>query len=71
MTDQLLTLIEDSVTWKVALGFDKGASANWTPTSKGKSFIQHCSDIAEAFFLGDNATIKGAYTMEDLPILRW
>ncbi|KAG9312032.1 hypothetical protein JVU11DRAFT_7310 [Chiua virens] len=55
LTDTLLTLIEESVTWKVALGFDKGAGSGPPSTGWGKSLIQHCSDIAEAFFLADKA----------------
>lgn len=69
MTDSLLTLLEDSVTWKVALGFDKGGSINPTPTGKGKSLNQHYSDIAEAFFLGDAPLLDAGFTKEDLPTL--
>ncbi|KAF8835212.1 hypothetical protein BDN67DRAFT_1015742 [Paxillus ammoniavirescens] len=35
MTDALLTLIEDSVTWKGTFGFDIGADPDLTPTTKG------------------------------------
>ncbi|KIK79187.1 hypothetical protein PAXRUDRAFT_16464 [Paxillus rubicundulus Ve08.2h10] len=35
LTDALLTLIEDSVTWKGALGFDRGAINDPMPTGKG------------------------------------
>ncbi|KAG9313213.1 hypothetical protein JVU11DRAFT_6672 [Chiua virens] len=70
LTDSLLTLIEDSVTWKVALGFDKGPFPNPTPTGKGKTLIQHCSDIAEVFFLGGDVFSDGGYTKDDLPMLK-
>ncbi|KAF9218608.1 hypothetical protein BS17DRAFT_770589 [Gyrodon lividus] len=66
--DVLLTLIEDSVTWKGALGFNKGAVTGLTPTGKGKSFIQHCEDIAEAFFLGHAMDFK--FTKGNLPVLK-
>ncbi|KIK74082.1 hypothetical protein PAXRUDRAFT_562424, partial [Paxillus rubicundulus Ve08.2h10] len=68
LTDTLLTLIEESVTWKGALGFNKGAVNDPTPTGKGKSFIQHCEDIVEAFFLVHNADIN--FTKADLPALK-
>ena len=66
--DMLLTLIEESVTWKGALGFDKGAVNDPTPTGKGKSFIQHCGDIAKAFFLGNDVDFD--FTKDDLPVLK-
>ncbi|KAF9226014.1 hypothetical protein BS17DRAFT_765109, partial [Gyrodon lividus] len=50
ITDTLLTLIEDSVTWKGIFGFDKGVKKDSTPTGKGKSIIQHCADIAKVLF---------------------
>ncbi|KAF9230751.1 hypothetical protein BU15DRAFT_83237 [Melanogaster broomeanus] len=70
LTDTLLTLIEESVTWKGALGFDKGAVNDPTPTGKGKSFIQHWEDIAEAFFLDCNADANINFTKGDLPLLK-
>ncbi|KIJ15709.1 hypothetical protein PAXINDRAFT_11302 [Paxillus involutus ATCC 200175] len=68
LTDTLLTLIEESVTWKGALGFDKGAVNDPTPTRKGKSFIQRCEDIVEAFFLVCNVDIN--FTKAILPALK-
>ncbi|KIK98010.1 hypothetical protein PAXRUDRAFT_135087 [Paxillus rubicundulus Ve08.2h10] len=68
MTDSLLTLIEDSITWKGALGFNKGAEINPTPTSKGKSVVQHCTDIAVAFFATNDANSE--WTPCDIPLLK-
>ncbi|KIK81895.1 hypothetical protein PAXRUDRAFT_154962, partial [Paxillus rubicundulus Ve08.2h10] len=68
MTDALLTLIEDSITWKGALGFDIGAAPDLTPTGKGKSLIQHCADIAVAFFNPGNQDSKWA--KDDIKMLK-
>ncbi|KIK78550.1 hypothetical protein PAXRUDRAFT_163714 [Paxillus rubicundulus Ve08.2h10] len=68
MTDALLTLIEDSVTWKGALGFDIGAAPDLTPTGKGKSLIQHCADITVAFFNPGNQDLKWA--KDDIKMLK-
>jgi hypothetical protein len=46
----LLTLIEESTTWLAAFNFDLGGLDNKTPTGKGKSLIQHCTNIAIVFF---------------------
>ncbi|KAF9235926.1 hypothetical protein BU15DRAFT_64469 [Melanogaster broomeanus] len=68
MTDSLLTLIEDSVTWKGALGFDKGAEVDSTPTGKGKNFLQHCADIATAFFV--TGEVGSEWEPHDVPSLK-
>ena len=58
--DTLLTLIEESATWWAAFGFDLGGLNNKTPTGKGKSLIQHCANIAIAFFItGDIKQLRG------------
>ncbi|KAF9232196.1 hypothetical protein BU15DRAFT_81515 [Melanogaster broomeanus] len=69
MTDALLTLIEDSVTWKGALGFDIGAISDPTPTGKGKSLIQHCADIAVAFFITGDKDSK--WVLDDIKMLKF
>ncbi|KAG1734393.1 uncharacterized protein EDB91DRAFT_1084053 [Suillus paluster] len=51
LTDQLLTLIEDSPLWKAVFGFDKGTSGSAVATGKGKSTLKHCADIAVALFI--------------------
>jgi hypothetical protein len=50
ITDSLLTLIEDTVVWKGAFGFDNGVEKDTTPTGKGKNIIEHCAGIAKALF---------------------
>ncbi|KAF9235106.1 hypothetical protein BU15DRAFT_78338 [Melanogaster broomeanus] len=68
ITDTLLTLIEDSVTWKGTFGFDKGVEKDPTPTGKGKSIIQHCADIATVLFaIGKK---NSEWTNNDLAHLR-
>ena len=69
MTDALLTLIEDSITWRGAFGFDTGAAPNPTPTGKGKSLIQHCTDIAVAFFITGDLNSK--WTLKDIKMLKF
>ncbi|KAG9311869.1 hypothetical protein JVU11DRAFT_8123 [Chiua virens] len=67
-TDTLLTLIEESATWRTAFGFDLGGLNNTTPTGKGKSLIQHCADIAITFFIDGE---KGPeWKNEDIKLLR-
>lgn len=66
ITDALLTLIEDSVTWKGIFGFDKGTDPDPTPTGKGKSLAQHCADIATALFLTEDSE----WSKDDLGALR-
>ncbi|KIK78705.1 hypothetical protein PAXRUDRAFT_16730 [Paxillus rubicundulus Ve08.2h10] len=56
LTDALLTLIEDSVMWKGALGFNRGAINDPTPTGKGRSLIHHNTNIE--------------FSKDDLPALR-
>ncbi|KAG2135352.1 uncharacterized protein EDB93DRAFT_1170811 [Suillus bovinus] len=41
LTDQLLTLIEDSELWKADFGFDKGTSGSVVATGKGKNTLKH------------------------------
>ncbi|KAG2133819.1 uncharacterized protein EDB93DRAFT_1173606 [Suillus bovinus] len=41
LTDQLLTLIEDSELWKAVFGFDKGTSGSVVATGKGKNTLKH------------------------------
>jgi hypothetical protein len=48
LTDELLGLIEDSPTWKVALGFDKGTDL--PVATGGKKNVAHCLDIAKRLF---------------------
>ncbi|KAI6137251.1 hypothetical protein F5141DRAFT_1209577 [Pisolithus sp. B1] len=66
ITDALLTLIEDSVTWKGVFGFDKETDPDPTPTGKGKSLAQHCADIATALFLTEDSE----WSKDDLGALR-
>ncbi|KIK17977.1 hypothetical protein PISMIDRAFT_110303 [Pisolithus microcarpus 441] len=67
-TDALLSLIEDSPTWQAAFGFDLGGLKNSTPMGKGKSLIQHCTDIAITFFItGDK---KSTWTTKDIKLLQ-
>lgn len=47
----MLALISDNATWKVALGFDKGA-VDGTCT-QGKKLVEHHRSIAEELFLSD------------------
>ncbi|KIJ11090.1 hypothetical protein PAXINDRAFT_101811 [Paxillus involutus ATCC 200175] len=56
MTDTLLTLIEDSVTWKGA----------WKKSYQ--SLIHHCDDIAVAFFLTGDKDSK--WTLNDIKMLK-
>ncbi|KAI5999228.1 hypothetical protein EDD15DRAFT_2363296 [Pisolithus albus] len=67
-TDALLSLIEDSPTWQAAFGFDLGGLKNPTPTGKGKSLIQHCADIAIAFFITGEK--ESTWTTKDIKLLR-
>ncbi|KAF8442020.1 hypothetical protein L210DRAFT_987512 [Boletus edulis BED1] len=66
--DTLLTLIEDSVIWKGAFGFNKGAEKDTTPTGKGKSIMEHCSGIAKVLFTTSEKDSE--YTDADLVHLR-
>ncbi|KIK92118.1 hypothetical protein PAXRUDRAFT_13422 [Paxillus rubicundulus Ve08.2h10] len=68
LTDALLMLIKDSVTWKGALGFNRGAVNDPMPTGKGRSFIQHCEDITDEFFLHHNTNSE--FVKDNLPALR-
>ena len=48
LTDRLLTLIEDSETWRQAFGFIKtGSEAN---VSQGKKVHEHCLEVAARLF---------------------
>ncbi|KAI6000094.1 hypothetical protein EDD15DRAFT_2193544 [Pisolithus albus] len=67
-TDALFSLIEDSPTWRAAFGFDLGGLKNPTPTGKGKSLIQHCADIAIAFFITGEK--ESTWTTKDIKLLR-
>ncbi|KAF9236935.1 hypothetical protein BU15DRAFT_76423 [Melanogaster broomeanus] len=66
--DTLLTLVEDSVVWKGAFGFDKGVEKDPTPTEKGRSIIEHCADIAKILFAPGEKDLH--FTCDDLPHLR-
>ncbi|KIJ61907.1 hypothetical protein HYDPIDRAFT_169487 [Hydnomerulius pinastri MD-312] len=61
ITDTLLTLIEDSVVWKGAFGFDKGVENDPTPTGQGKSIIEHCVDIAKVLFATEEKDSEWAH----------
>lgn len=52
LTDQLLTLIEDNPTWKVALGFDKGDATN--VKNGGKKLVDHYDDIVKKLWPGED-----------------
>ncbi|KAF8836553.1 hypothetical protein BDN67DRAFT_983860 [Paxillus ammoniavirescens] len=68
ITDTLLTLIENSATWKGTFGFDKGVKKDPTPTGKGKCIIQHCADIVKVLFSTGEKNFK--WTKDDLVHLR-
>ncbi|KAH7911006.1 hypothetical protein BJ138DRAFT_1101375 [Hygrophoropsis aurantiaca] len=68
VTDELLTLIEDSTCWKVAFGFDKGMATNADTSSKGKTVMEHCADIARALFITGKEDSK--WTEEDVVDLK-
>ncbi|KIK91256.1 hypothetical protein PAXRUDRAFT_149907, partial [Paxillus rubicundulus Ve08.2h10] len=68
ITDTLLTLIEDSATWKGMFGFDKGVKKDPTPTGKEKRIIQHCANIAKVLFSTGEKNSK--WTKDDLAHLR-
>ena len=69
LTDQLLTLIESKIRWKVALGFDKGSVPEAeNQSSQGKSYIEHCADIAAALFITDQPDTK--WTRDNLKDLQ-
>ena len=68
LTDQLLTLIEDSELWKAVFGFDKGTSGSAVATGKGKNTLKHCADIAVALFIDYVAGVQ--WTFDDIKVLQ-
>ncbi|KAJ8586240.1 hypothetical protein M405DRAFT_844015, partial [Rhizopogon salebrosus TDB-379] len=52
LTDQLLSLIEDSPLWMSVFGFDKGTSGSAVATGKGKNNLKHCADIKASLVVG-------------------
>ncbi|KAG2030898.1 hypothetical protein BDR03DRAFT_1016680 [Suillus americanus] len=68
LTDQLLTLIEDSDLWKAVFGFDKGTSGSAVATGKGKNTLKHCADIAIALFIDYVAGVQ--WTFDDIKVLQ-
>ncbi|KAG1744231.1 hypothetical protein EDB19DRAFT_1906795 [Suillus lakei] len=68
LTDQLLTLIEDSELWKAVFGFDKGTSGSAMATGKGKNTLKHCADIAIALFINYVAGMQ--WTFDDIKVLQ-
>lgn len=53
MTFSLLSLISGNATWKVALGFDKGAVEG--SCTQGKKLVEHYRAIARALFMNDTS----------------
>ena len=53
LTDNLLGLIEDNATWKVAFGFNKGDVK--LVNSGGKKIVEHHKSLAEKLFLADSS----------------
>lgn len=51
LTFSLLSLISANGTWKVALGFDKGAAEG--SCTQGKKLVEHHRSIAKALLLSD------------------
>ena len=51
LTDSLLGLVEDNVTWKVAFGFDKGKVQK--VKTGGKKLTEHHQAIAAKLFPAD------------------
>ena len=49
----LLTLIEDSVIYKVVFGFDKGATDSETATTTGKKTTEHHRSITTKLLVQD------------------
>jgi len=64
LTDNLLTLIEDSAMYKVAFGFNKGDVGS-VPTG-GKKTVEHYRAIARALFVDSP---DNPWTEKDLPQL--
>ena len=59
LTDSLLGLVEDNVTWKVAFGFDKGEVQK--VKTGGKKLTKHHQAIAAKLFPAD---ISGRWTAD-------
>jgi predicted MarR family transcription regulator len=53
LTLKLLTLIKDSVIYKVAFGFDKGATDAETATTTGKKATEHHRNIVKKLLVDD------------------
>lgn len=66
--DQLLTLIEDSPSWKAMFGFDKSTSGSAIAISKDKSTLKHSADIAVALFIDYVAGVQ--WTFDDINMLQ-
>jgi hypothetical protein len=68
LTDQLLSLIEESPLWMGVFGFDKGTSGSAVATGKGKNNLKHCADIAVALFIDNMA--GAPWTFDDIKVLQ-
>ena len=53
LMSMLLTLIKDSVIYKVTFGFDKGAMDSETATTTGKKTTEHHRGIATKLLIQD------------------
>jgi hypothetical protein len=53
LTLQLLTLIEDSIIYKVVFGFDKRATDAETATTTGKKATEHHCNIVKKLLVND------------------
>lgn len=66
LSDSLLSIIEDSASYKVALGFNKGDVG--AVSSGGKKVIEHYQSIARKLFINAEDT-QWSNTKEDLKML--
>lgn len=66
LSDSLLSIIEDSAIYKVALGFNKGDVG--AVSSGGKKVIEHYQSIARKLFI-DAEDAQWSNTKEDLKML--
>lgn len=68
LTDQLLTIIEESPRYRQAFGFSKEPGTN--PTTGGLTLVDLYTEVASELFLADLSDFDLSFTNDDLPTLQ-